>query len=180
MRANVYTDKSLERYAGRFVWLSINTEAPESAAFLKKYPIPALPTLLVLDRETQRCRGALRRRREYPQVRGMLDDAEQRYRSRSEATADQLLASADSLASDGKHAEAAKAYDSRSKNAPSRAGAGFGRTAESLIIRAVDGERQRAVRDARAGVVSARERNRVRGERRRDRRLVRGRSRQGA
>ena len=49
MKANVYSDKSLERYAGRFVWLSINTEAAETAEFLKRYPIPALPTLLVLD-----------------------------------------------------------------------------------------------------------------------------------
>src|SRR3990170_1411986 len=49
MKAYVYTDASLERYAGRFVWLSINTEEAKNAAFLKRYPIPALPTLLVLD-----------------------------------------------------------------------------------------------------------------------------------
>lgn len=133
MRANVYTDKSLERYAGRFVWLSINTEAPESAAFLKKYPIPALPTLLVLDPKRNDVAVRYVGGANIQQVRGMLDDAEQRYRSRSEATADQLLASADSLASEGKHAEAAKAYDSALKNAPSR-WRRYGRTAESLII----------------------------------------------
>ena len=36
MKAYVYTDKSLERYAGRFVWLSINTEDAKNAAFLKQ------------------------------------------------------------------------------------------------------------------------------------------------
>ncbi|HEX6640913.1 MAG TPA: thiol reductase thioredoxin [Thermoanaerobaculia bacterium] len=133
MRANVYTDKSLERYAGRFVWLSINTEAPESAAFLKKYPIPALPTLLVLDPKRNDVAVRYVGGANIQQVRAMLDDAEQRYRSRSEATADQLLASADSLASEGKHAAAAKAYDSALKNAPSR-WRRYGRTAESLII----------------------------------------------
>ena len=49
MRAYVYSDKSLERYAGRFVWLSINTEDAKNAQFVGKYKIPALPTLLVID-----------------------------------------------------------------------------------------------------------------------------------
>ena len=48
MKAYVFTDKALERYAGRFVWLSINTEDSKNAAFLTKYKIPALPTLLVV------------------------------------------------------------------------------------------------------------------------------------
>ncbi len=131
MRAYVYTDKSLERYAGRFVWLSINTEAAESAEFLKRYPIPALPTLLVLGRNDVLLRyvgGA-----NIVQLRGMLDDAEQRHRSRSEAVSDDLLASGDQLASDGQHAAAAKSYESAIKSAPKR-WRRFGRTAESLIF----------------------------------------------
>jgi len=131
MKAYVYTDKSLERYAGRFVWLSLNTEAPESAEFLKRYPIPALPTLLVLSRDEVSLRyvgGA-----NIVQLRGMLDDAEQRHRSRIEAAADKLLASGDRLASDGQHADAATSYESALKSAPKR-WRRFGRTAESLIF----------------------------------------------
>jgi tetratricopeptide (TPR) repeat protein len=133
MRANVYTDKSLERYAGRFVWLSINTEAPETAAFLKKYPIPALPTLLVLD--PKRNDVALRYvgGANIKQMRDMLDGAEQRYRSRSEAAADKLLAAGDGLESDGQHLAAAKSYEAALKNAPGR-WRRYGRTAESLIF----------------------------------------------
>jgi tetratricopeptide (TPR) repeat protein len=133
MKANVYTDKSLERYAGRFVWLSINTEAPESAAFLKRYPIPALPTLLVLDPKkddvTLRYVGGAN----IAQLRSMLDDSEQKHRSRMSATADKLLTEADRLASDGQHANAAKAYDSAIRSAPGR-WRRFGRAAESLIF----------------------------------------------
>ena len=133
MKANVYTDKSLERYAGRFVWLSINTEAPESAAFLKRYPIPALPTLLVLDPKkddvTLRYVGGAN----IAQLRSMLDDSEQKHRSRMGATADKLLIEADRLASDGQHANAAKAYDSAIRSAPGR-WRRFGRAAESLIF----------------------------------------------
>ena len=49
MRAFVFTDKALERYAGRFVWLSIDTENATNVAFLRKYPISVWPTLLIVD-----------------------------------------------------------------------------------------------------------------------------------
>ena len=143
MRANVYTDASLERYAGRFVWLSINTEAPANAAFLKRYPIPALPTLLVIDpkRDSVALRyvgGAT-----VPQMKKMLDDAEKTYRSRSEAAADRQLAEADRIASDGKHEEAAKAYETAIASAPAR-WAKLGRAAESLMFElATSGQEER-------------------------------------
>lgn len=131
MKANVYPDKSLERYAGRFVWLSINTEAPETAAFLKKYPIPALPTLLILEKDSVAVRyvgGA-----NVAQIKTMLDDAEQKHRSRMSREADKLLSEADTLASAGEHSAAAKTYEAAIKSAPGR-WKRFGRTAESLII----------------------------------------------
>jgi tetratricopeptide (TPR) repeat protein len=133
MRANVYTDKSLERYAGRFVWLSINTEAPETAAFLKKYPIPALPTLLVLDPKRKDVALRYVGGANIKQVRTMLDDAEQRYRSRGEAAADKLLAAADGLESAGDHVAAAKSYEAALKSATGR-WKRYGRAAESLIF----------------------------------------------
>src|SRR5687767_15097983 len=133
MRAYVYTDKSLERYAGRFVWLSINTENKANAAFLKKYPIPALPTLIVVDarRDTVALRyvgGA-----NIIQVRSMLDDAEKTYRNRALSAADRFLARADDASSQGRHSAAAKtiveAMAAAPKNWPK-----FGRAAESLIF----------------------------------------------
>ncbi|MBV8517466.1 MAG: tetratricopeptide repeat protein [Acidobacteria bacterium] len=133
MRAYVLTDASLERYAGRFVWLSLNTEDAKSASFLKKYPIPALPTLLVLDAKrdavTMRYVGGAT----VPQLRKMLDDAEKTYRAKSLSSADQLLARANALASAGKDAEAAKLFDQALGNAP-KGWNGYGRTAESLLF----------------------------------------------
>jgi len=38
MRAFVFTDKALERYAGQFVWLAIDTENSKNAPFLTKSP----------------------------------------------------------------------------------------------------------------------------------------------
>lgn len=133
MKAYVYTDASLERYAGRFVWLSINTEDAKNAAFLKQYPIPALPTMLVLDakRDTVALRyvgGAT-----VPQLRNLLDESEKIYQSRATSAADKVLGRADHLASAGKQKEAATAYDEAIAAAP-RSWKSFGRASESLIF----------------------------------------------
>ena len=133
MKAYVYTDKSLERYAGRFVWLSVNTEAAANAAFLKRYPIPALPTILVVDpkRDTIALRyvgGA-----SVPQVTTMLNDAERTYRARGQSAADKSLATADRLAAEGNHGDAAKRFEDALANAP-KGWSGFGRSSESLLF----------------------------------------------
>ena len=133
MKAYVYTDASLERYAGRFVWLSINTEDAKNAAFLKRYPIPALPTLLVLD--PKRDNVALRYvgGATLPHLKNLLGEAERTFKARSQSTADASLAKGDRLASDGKNAEAAKAYDEAIQAAP-RSWRQLGRAAEGLIF----------------------------------------------
>jgi tetratricopeptide (TPR) repeat protein len=128
MRAYVFTDKSLERYAGRFVWLSVNTEDSKNAGFLAKYPIPALPTLLVLnpdgDRIVMRYVGGAT----LDQLTKLLDDASKKTQSPS----DTLVQSADKLASEGKHDEAIKVYESALEKAPKN-WRRFGPTAESLL-----------------------------------------------
>src|SRR6185295_3366120 len=133
MQANVYTDKSLERYAGRFVWLSVNTESPASAPFLKRYPIPVLPTLLVLD--PKRDNVALRYvgGANVTQLKTMLGDAEKTYRSRAGAEADRQLAEADRLAAEGKGPESIVAFEAAIKSAPAH-WPRLGRTAESLLF----------------------------------------------
>src|ERR1700726_5242381 len=107
MRAYVFTDKSLERYAGRFVWLSVNTEDSKNTDFLAKYPIPALPTLLVLDPKGEKIVMRYVGGATTLQLTKLLDDASKKTRSPS----DTLVATADQLASERKHAEAAKVYE---------------------------------------------------------------------
>ena len=54
MRATVLTDATLKKQAGRFVWLSIDTEELKNAAFLDRYPFEAVPTFEVIDAKTEK------------------------------------------------------------------------------------------------------------------------------
>src|SRR5438309_11006687 len=52
MRAYVFTDKALEPYVGRFVWLGVDAEDAKNAAFLAKYPMQAVPMLMIINPAT--------------------------------------------------------------------------------------------------------------------------------
>jgi tetratricopeptide (TPR) repeat protein len=131
MRAYVFTDKSLERYAGQFVWLSIDTEDAKNTAFLKAHPISVWPTLLILnpkDKVIFRYAGG----GTVPQVRKLLDDGQRAFHG-SHSKADTLLVRADALAGEGKQAEAAKAFDEAIAAAP-KDWPRLGRASESLVF----------------------------------------------
>ena len=49
MRAFVFTDECLTRYAGRFVWLEIDTEKQQNAAARKRLGVVALPTYFIVN-----------------------------------------------------------------------------------------------------------------------------------
>jgi len=108
MRAFVFTDASLTRHAGQFVWLSINSEKAGNAAFLQKVPVEALPSFFVLDSSgkvlLKWVGGAT-----VEQVGKILDDGRRAAAGR-ERGVDELLARADRLAGENKSAEAAAAY----------------------------------------------------------------------
>ena len=141
MRAYVFTDKSLERYAGRFVWLSIDTENATNAAFLKAHPISVWPTLLILDPKDKvvfRYAGG----GTVPQVRKLLDDGE-RAAQGSHGKADTLLIRADALAAQGKQAEAAKMLEEAIAAAPKN-WPRLGRASESLVFTLLQSQNSQA------------------------------------
>lgn len=129
MRAYVFTSRSLERYAGRFVWLSVNTEEAKNAKFLAKYPIPAVPMLLILDPSGERIVNRYVGGATAGQLRKLLDDT----LGKRSTNADRIVAAADKLASDKKHVEAANLYESALEKAP-KGWPRYGRTAESLLF----------------------------------------------
>ncbi|HEV8433884.1 MAG TPA: thiol reductase thioredoxin [Thermoanaerobaculia bacterium] len=133
MRAYVFTDKALERYAGQFVWLAIDTEKASNAAFLAKYPIHVWPTLLVVNpkKETVVLRyagGAT-----VPQLSKLLDESEKTYRAKTLSSADSLLSAGDKLSNEEKYGEAAKMYEQSIAKA-SKHWPHLGRAAEAAVF----------------------------------------------
>lgn len=132
MRAFVFTDASLKRRAGQFVWLSIDTERPGNAAFLEKHPIEAWPSFFVLDSATGKVAlkwvgGATVR-----QIERILEDGRRAVGGR-ERGVEEILARADRLYGENRSAEAAAAY----REALAKAPAGwprYARTLESLLF----------------------------------------------
>jgi len=111
MRATVLTDAALAKHAGRFVWLSIDTEDEKNAAFLDRYPWEAVPTFEVLDGKTEKIAyrwiGAV----DAPELVRRFDESESAFR-RTDAEAAALPSSPDAavlaLSMDGKDEECAK------------------------------------------------------------------------
>jgi len=132
MRAFVFTDKALARYAGQFVWLSVDTENSTNAAFLKKYPINVWPTMLVIDPKTEKVALRYSGGATVPQLEKLLADGKRAVGGAKEA-ADESIARADRLSNEEKNAEAAAEYDKALKEAP-KGWSRYGRAAESLVL----------------------------------------------
>src|SRR6059036_1841413 len=110
MRANVFTDAALTKQAGRFVWLSIDTEKPKNAEFLKKFPIQAWPTFMVVDAQSESASLRWYGSATTQQVVKLLDDGERAIANGKHApaanTPEALLAQADRLNAERKWKEA--------------------------------------------------------------------------
>src|SRR5512141_1424180 len=132
MAAFVFTDKSLEPNAGRFVWLKIDIENSKNSAFLAKYKVEAVPSLYVFNPKSGTVAIRYVGAATVPQLKKLLNDGELAVGGKG-GRVEQSLAQADKLYGAGRNAEAAKAYQETLKFAP----AGwprYGRTVESLLF----------------------------------------------
>src|SRR5512141_3396306 len=107
MRSTVFTDGALGRQAGRFVWLAWDTEKAQNLALKAKYPVPALPTYLVVDPATEtpilRWVGGAT----VPQLQKILDDGSRALQKKATSGLEARLAGADRLYAAGNDKEAA-------------------------------------------------------------------------
>src|SRR6266581_8778126 len=109
MRAFVFTDRALERHAGQFVWLSIDTEKARNAPFLTKYPVQAWPSFFILDSRQESVALRWVGGATVSQLEKLLADGRRAVRGQ-ERGAEEALARADRLYGEGKNAAAAQAY----------------------------------------------------------------------
>ena len=111
MRAKVLTDPSLAEHAGRFVWLSINTEEAKNAAFLEKYPVEGLPTFFIVDPAVEKPALKWLGSATAPQFVQLFADGERAVKAGGAAAdADGLLAEADRRFAAKESKEAAEGY----------------------------------------------------------------------
>ncbi|MGZ7040701.1 MAG: tetratricopeptide repeat protein [Thermoanaerobaculia bacterium] len=147
MRANVFTDKALERYAGRFVWLAVDTEKADSANFIAKYPINVWPTLLIVDPRKEQIALRYVGGATVPQLEKLLDDGARQYGAKSQTASDKLMIEADQLAGQRKSADAAKLYARAIAQAPKQ-WSRLGRAAEAFTFAAYDAHDYQGCADA--------------------------------
>lgn len=105
MKNFVLTDPLLAPYGTQLVYLAIDTEQPTNQAFLQRFPITSLPTILVLDSDEQvvaRWTGALTAKELVLRLSELLT---QQHKQRPK------LAEADALATQGRSKEAALRYE---------------------------------------------------------------------
>jgi len=132
MRAFVFTDPSLARHAGRFVWLALDTEKPGNAALRKRLKVLALPTFFVLDPTDEKVALRWVGGATAPQLAHILDDGARAVAHGAHGV-DAQLARADSLYGEGEYAAAAERYRAALAAAPV-AWPHRGRAVESLLF----------------------------------------------
>jgi len=150
MRASVLPDARQRKQAGRFVWLSIDTENPGNAAFLERFPIATYPTFLVVDPREERATLKWQGSASVEQIVNLLADADRR-RPRG---LDAVLARADRAQAEGRIDDATRDY----VTALNEGGRGWSRrprAVESLVLALsgagrLEGCADAALREARA------------------------------
>src|SRR5260370_27169084 len=118
MRAHVLSDPALVKHAGRFAWLSVDTEKAQNAGFVEKFPVESWPTFYVIDASTEKpvlkWTGTL----DVPRLQKLFDDGEIAAPASGGNTPEEALALADRANGDGGESDAAKLYRQRLPKAP--------------------------------------------------------------
>ncbi|MBK7857337.1 MAG: thioredoxin family protein [Archangiaceae bacterium] len=131
LREHVLRSPQLQRADKRFVFLAIDTEREQSAAFLEKYPVDNWPTLFIVDPQREQAVLKWLGTATVEQLEKLLDDGERAARASGPAQDPlTLLAEADRLYAERKDATAAyrAALAALPQDHPRRA-----RAVESLI-----------------------------------------------
>jgi thioredoxin-like negative regulator of GroEL len=150
MRAYVFTNETLARHAGDFVWLGIDTENPRNAEFCRRFPTPGIPTIFVIDPAGRTARVRWLGSMTVAQLHAFLDDVHDGRNTPQPLLA--RVARADSLYGASEYALAADAYAATLAAAPA-GWRGAARLIESqMFALSQTGAYERAVALARASV----------------------------
>ncbi|HSD72672.1 MAG TPA: thiol reductase thioredoxin, partial [Thermoanaerobaculia bacterium] len=127
----VFTDRALQRHAGQFVWLSLDTEKAENAPYAKKFGADSLPMYFVLDPKTERIALRWVGGATVAQLQKILADGLVAVKGSAQGV-EEILARADRAYGDADYAKAAAAYREALHSAPPN-WKRFARATESLL-----------------------------------------------
>jgi tetratricopeptide (TPR) repeat protein len=105
----LFAHADLARYAGQFVWLELNYDKPENAAFLAKYGASATPTFFIIDAQDEKVVATQTGAMSLQEVTQFLDRGTKTVLAKNQTPADAALSRGDSLLAE-KPAAAADAY----------------------------------------------------------------------
>lgn len=104
------SDASLDRYAGRFVWLELDFDKPGNRAFLTSQGVTSTPQLFVLEPERGRATAVQLGGLSVPELREFLERGERVMRAGVQSRAEAALTRADAFLGRGRHAQAIATY----------------------------------------------------------------------
>jgi tetratricopeptide (TPR) repeat protein len=133
MRANVFTDATLTRHAGQFVWLALDLEKPENAKYRERLAVNAYPSFFIVDPKTEKIALRWVGGATAPQMEKVLLEGRAAVREKREKGLPLELAEADRLYGEANYGKAADAYAKVLARAPSR-WEPFGRVADSYLF----------------------------------------------
>lgn len=138
MKAFVFTDRALSSQAGRFVWLALDSENGKNAAALKKYPVNALPTFMVIAPDSERVAMRWVGGMNVTQLTAFLGDGARA--CGAGAGGSDALARADRFYGEGNYAQAWPAYEEAIAAAPAE-WPEYPRAVEALLYSLSDAEK---------------------------------------
>lgn len=109
MRAEL-ADPKLARYAGRFVWLTLDYDKPENGAFITQHGIQGTPAFFVLNPATADATAAVPDAMTLDELIAFLERGESAMKPGAKNPVDAALARGDELYARNDSAAAAKAY----------------------------------------------------------------------
>jgi tetratricopeptide (TPR) repeat protein len=118
VRSFVLGDKALAKHAGRYVWLSVDIDEDANAPFLTKYPVPGVPTFLVIDPSAEKVVLTRSAGPDRGQFEAMFDAGERAMSRAHMNPADAAFDEGEELSGAGKAKEAAGAFRRALKDEP--------------------------------------------------------------
>ena len=93
----LFAHADLARYAGQFVWLELNYDKPENAAFLAKYGASATPTFFIIDAQDEKVVATQTGAMSFQELTQFLDRGSRVVFAKNQMPADAALSRGDSL-----------------------------------------------------------------------------------